>query len=606
MCGIAGFYDQQLDAGERNQMIAKMLSSMAHRGPDARKSLTQENLTLGHNRLSIIDLTDDANQPMPFGNLTLVFNGEIYNYREIRQSLEQMGKVFRTSSDSEVILAAYEAWGAACVDRFVGMWAFAIWDHSKKELFCSRDRFGIKPFYYFLKNGNFYFASETKALHQTGLVSKNLNARQIGRFLQMGWVTYGSETVFEEISQLPAAHNGVFHNGQWRTDRYWDIVNKPKWDGSFEEAREIFHQKFHDSIRLHTRSDVEIGCSLSGGLDSSAVASAVGSIYPDLQMKTFSIYYTSSKGMDERSFAQSVVEKYPKLQPHYLEPSAMDVADALEHITWVQDFPIGGSSFFSQYFVMKLAHKHRIKVVLDGQGSDEYLIGYLRSFYRLIANELPKPSAFRLLAQHAQREGFGPTERIKRLAKSLASKILDEQGLAALEYKKLLPLVAETHTPPFLLENKDHKDRVDNFLYHLLYHTELPHLLHYQDRNSMAFSIESRVPFLDHRLVDFTFSIPTHYKVHQGITKYILREAMKNELPLKVYARTDKKGFVSPGETQWLRGSLGFLLDMPLQNITGVHTAKARKIIDDYRRGNNRHAKLVWRLAHLNYWYSSL
>jgi len=601
MCGIAGFYDPGLGQEARQDIIGRMLETIAHRGPDARGIQHYGPLTLGHNRLSIIDLSEEANQPMERGRCSVAYNGEIYNYVEIREELIRMGYTFATSSDTEVILVAYEAWGESCVERFMGMWAFALWDGHKQKLFCSRDRFGIKPFYYIWRDGRFYFASEVKALRRSPVFSGTLNTAQVGRFLQLGWVTYAGETFFEGLEQLPAAHNLSLSAGELRLQRYWDLANAPKVALSFEEAREAFRRYFYDSIRLHMRSDVEVGACLSGGIDSSAVVSVVGDTFPGLAFNTFTIYYTSRRGMDERPFAESVLQKYPNLHPHFYEPGDQALLDAFDHFVWVQDFPIAGSSYFSQYFIMQQARQQGIKVMLDGQGSDEYLIGYLRSFYRLIGNAFPGPQAFRILNAHARREGYGPKDKLLRLGKGVASWLMDEQGLLALEYRKMLPFMPLDPTIPFHLAN-DGKDRVDNFLYHLLFNTELPMLLHHQDRNSMAFSIESRVPFLDHRMVEFAFSLPTDFKAHNGVTKYILREALKGVLPEKVYARMDKKGFVSPGEVQWLRGPLRHLLEKPLQEFEGINFKKALRIIDNYKKGDDTHARLAWRLVMLNDW----
>lgn len=604
MCGIAGFFDATLEKDARPELIREMLEAIAHRGPDAHDARHYGPLTLGHNRLSIIDLSEEANQPMERRGCSLIFNGEVYNYVEIREILKGLGHQFSTGSDTEVILAAWQEWGEACVERFVGMWAFALWDDKQQKLFCSRDRFGIKPFYYLWDGKRLYFASEAKALKPSPLFSSRLHPSQVARFVQLGWMGYQGETFYSNMAQLPAAHNLVLEGGNLRTYRYWDIASEPKTTLSFEAAREAFRASFFDSIRLHLRSDVEVGGCLSGGIDSSAIVSAVSKLHPELPFHTFTIYYEGEKGMDERTFSRAVTSRYPNLVAHEYQPSHQDIQDAFDRFLWAQDFPVAGSSPFSQYFVMRLAREHGMKVMLDGQGSDEYLIGYLRSFYRLIGSAFPGPSAFRILHQHARREEFSGLETAKRLGKGIASWLMDEQALAELEFFFMLPHVAVRQRAPFRL-GSDGRDKVDNFLYHLVFHTELPSLLHYEDRNSMAFSIESRVPFLDHRLVEYAFSLPTAYKAHQGITKYVLREALKDVLPEQVYARKDKKGFVSPGEVQWLRGPLRHLLEIPLQEIAGIDMKKAAKVLEQYKQGDNTHAKLVWRLALLNYWLRS-
>jgi len=244
MCGIAGFYDERMVREDRNGLMDQMLETIAHRGPDARGIRHYGPLTLGHNRLSIIDLSEEANQPMERELNSLIFNGEIYNYVEVREDLKRLGYTFHTTSDTEVILVAYEAWGESCVERFMGMWAFALWDGQKQKLFCSRDRFGIKPFYYIWRDGRFYFASEVKALRKSPLFSSILNKAQVGSFLQLGWVTYAGETFFEVLEQLPAAHNLTLAEGRVHISRYWDLPNAPKVVLSFEEAKESFRQYF--------------------------------------------------------------------------------------------------------------------------------------------------------------------------------------------------------------------------------------------------------------------------------------------------------------------------------------------------------------------------
>lgn len=260
MCGIAGFIDHKPDASERELLLGSMLQAIAHRGPDARGTWFKNELSLGQNRLSIIDLSKDGNQPMFRGDIAIVYNGEVYNYREIRKELEAGGAQFHTQSDTEVILAAYEAWGTSCVDRFTGMWAFAIWDEKQKQLFCSRDRFGIKPFFYIEEGGRFYFGSEYKALFPSPLFRKELNHRQVYRGLQLGWNAYHDETYFSCIKALPAAHNLLIrNNGEVFIERYWDIETGKQETFSPADAAIRFRELFEESISLHMRSDVEVG-----------------------------------------------------------------------------------------------------------------------------------------------------------------------------------------------------------------------------------------------------------------------------------------------------------------------------------------------------------
>ena len=315
MCGIAGMIDPRLGREEGEALLEKMLHSIRHRGPDYSSSWVEMPVLLGHNRLSIIDLSDRANQPMVYDGLVIVYNGEVYNYLEIKQELEERGYKFGTTSDTEVILAAYREWGANCVTRFVGMWAFAIWDTAKKELFCSRDRFGIKPFYYIHSGDRFYFGSEYAPLKLSPIFNSTFDLGQISRGLRLGLACYQDDTYFKCMKALPERCNLIFKEGKVSVTPYWDIDGAKKFHGTFEEKRERFRDLFRDSIRLHMRSDVAVGGMLSGGMDSSSIVSVVGRDFPTVPFKTFTIYYEGRGQMDERAWASEVISAYPTLSP---------------------------------------------------------------------------------------------------------------------------------------------------------------------------------------------------------------------------------------------------------------------------------------------------
>lgn len=605
MCGIAGIIDTNLNQDDATSLMNKMLASILHRGPDNSWQWLELPVVFGHNRLSIIDLSDNANQPMEYGDFIITYNGEVYNYLEVKKKLVAKGYAFTTKSDTEVILAAYKEYGENCVEYFVGMWAFAIWDKKKKNLFCSRDRFGIKPFYYIHQGNKFYFGSEYKPLKLTPIFRNGINQLQISRGLQLGWVTYHDETYFEVIKQIPAAHNLIFKDGNVTVKKYWDIDLTQKFNGSFEEKKNKFYELFIDSIKLHTRSDVEVGGCLSGGLDSSSIISAAVKNFPSSSFKTFTIFYEGENGVDERPWVNEVLKKYPQIDPDYFSPSENDLMENFEKAIYFADVPLTGSSPISQYFVMKLASQHKMKVLLDGQGSDECLAGYMHSFYRLLggmSKNFNLLAATKTLLQHKKQQGFSFGKTVDVLLKSKLAAIFSEQSLYNLEYKNYFPfLTKQKFAHPFSLKNNA-GTRLNNFLYHLTFNTSLPSLLHFEDRNSMAFSIESRVPFLDHRLVEFIFSLADEDKINQGETKYILRKSLAPILPETITNRKDKKGFVTPGEVKWLRGSLKFLVDADFNNIDFINQTKAKMVIEDFKKGNNKNANLVWRLAVLNYW----
>lgn len=611
MCGIAGFISSNLYNEEKEAVIGNMLKAIAHRGPDATSSWSKDSVTLGHNRLSIIDLSHQADQPMHYRHCTIVFNGEIYNYLELRAQLIAKGYTFKTQSDTEVIIASYIEWGTTCVSRFVGMWAFALFDKENNCLFVSRDRFGIKPFYYIHKGNEFYFASEYKPLKICPAFNGDLNIMQISRGLQLGWICYDDETYFNEIKALPAAHNMVINlneNGvkDLNITTYWDIDITEKTNISFAEKTEQFYNLFKDSIKLHCRSDVPVATCLSGGLDSSAIASMVQTLNPDMDYKSFSIYYDGKGDVDERPFIKAVIEKYNHIIPYYKKPTDTEVAENFHRALYHCDAPSSGSSFMSQYFLMQLIQEQGIKVVLDGQGSDEYLGGYMHSYYRVCADYIRKgnvKNALQLTAALAGSLKLSAPKQFAHFGKSIMSSLFEEDKLYKYEYNHYYPFITKeaAGNVPLSLTHKE-GSKLDSFLYHLLFTTSLPTLLHYEDRNSMAFSIESRVPFLDHRLVEFAFSLSSSDKINGTVTKHILRESLKPVLPQAIYNRTDKKGFVTPGEDKWLRGSLKHLLDIDYSIMPFVSESKIKKILDEYKSGNNTQAKLVWRIAVLNYW----
>ncbi len=605
MCGISGFIDPKLSVEEANVVILDMLKSISHRGPDSSKTFISSPLAFGHNRLSIIDLSADGDQPMSYYDCTIVFNGEIYNYIEVRNELKALGYNFVTQSDTEVILAAYNKWGKKCVEKFVGMWAFALWDNKLNELFCSRDRFGIKPFYYLLKDGRFYFGSEYKALKKSPIFSSELNLDQISRGLQLGWVCYADETYYSELHSLPAACNMVFKNGNVVTEKYWEIDVTKKFVGSEEEKKATFKSLFMDSIMLHMRADVEVGGCLSGGLDSSSIAASVSKLFPEQQFKTFTIYYEGKGEVDERPWVNEVLKQNKNLVDFSYSPSQSEIPEGFENTLYHADVPITGSSPVSQYFVMKLAGKQKIKVILDGQGADEYLAGYMHSFYRLTGGLFKKLKFGSMLFEfnkHVGMQKFSLKKKVDVFAKSVYSGFQSEDALYQMEYKNYYPFLSNRSERNFSLE-KQNGSNLNNFLYHLLFNTSLPSLLHFEDRNSMAFSIESRVPFLDHRLVEFVFSLDDDDKLSSGITKKILRNSMEGILPDAIKNRTDKKGFVTPGEVKWLKGPLNYLIkEYEHGNSDFLNKNKVASALNSFNNGDVSKANLIWRVVVLNRW----
>ena len=604
MCGIAGMIDAKLGREEGEALLERMLRSISHRGPDYSSSWQDMPVLLGHNRLSIIDLSDRANQPMAYDGLVIVYNGEIYNYLEIRQELEQQGYKFGTASDTEVILAAYRKWGANCVTRFVGMWAFAIWDTANKELFCSRDRFGIKPFYYIHSGDRFYFGSEYAPLKLSPIFNSTFDLDQVSRGLRLGVACYQDATYFKCLKALPGRCNLVFKEGKVSVTPYWDIDGARKFHGTFEEKRERFRELFRDSVRLHMRSDVAVGGMLSGGMDSSSIASVVGHDFPTVPFKTFTIYYEGRGQMDERAWASEVTSVYSNLEPVHHAPSDREVAECFDVASRAYELPLRSSPTISSYFVMKLASRSNIKVLMGGEGADEYLAGYTPAYDRFLGGQIKTMqwlSGSRSMREICQQNSLKLKGAALLGLTSLSAALASEELIWRVRSRYQFARLTRGGIPSHLY--KFNSSRLNEYLYHLLFHTLLPSFLHSVDRMSMAFSIECRVPFLDHRLVEFAFALSDDDKIRHGQTKYVLKRSMEGIVPNAILARRDKQPFVGQEMTSWLSGPLKHLLDQPIKlDGLGVDTREASRAILNFKRGDRNRVRLVWRLAMLNHW----
>ncbi|MEP7145984.1 MAG: asparagine synthase (glutamine-hydrolyzing) [bacterium] len=610
MCGIAGFY-ADINKIDSKNILDRMLLCTNHRGPDNTGTYYSDNIAFGHNRLSIIDLSPESNQPFHYEDLTITFNGEIYNYLEIKSELLKLNYKFRTESDTEVILASYKEWGKDCVKKFVGMWAFAVWDETKKELFCSRDRFGIKPFLYIKDNSDFFFASEIKALQLTPAYTNEINVDQIYRGLQLGWLNYEDETYFKVIKNLPPAHNLFLKGSGISVERYWDINDfTASNNDSFEDKCSEFRDLFFNSMMLHNRSDVPLGVCLSGGLDSSCMASALSIINNGKKIKSFTAYYEGMDNkFDERPFVKEVITKYPDLIPFYISPSESEIENSFEDIFKKFSIPLNGSSLISHYFVMKLAREEGIIVTIDGQGADESMGGYMHTFYRLFADEFSEFRFFKgnsLINNFKNYHSYDLKKTLDIYSKTFLSVINDENKLYHLEYKYNGNILNHKNGKDLFYLKHKNTNKTNNFLYHALNHTILPSILYSVDFNSMCHSIESRVPFLDHRIVELCFTLPNDFKINNSETKYILRRSLANILPKKISERRDKKGFVTPGEVHWLRGSLNHLLNIDYHKLDFIDRNKTQTLLNEFKNGSNKYSNIIWRLAMLNRWISQI
>ena len=548
MCGIAGIVGLDSQPIE-DTVISDMVRVVAHRGPDGEGILLENNVALGHRRLAIVDLSPDGAQPMTNinGKVSIVFNGEIYNYIELRFELEQLGHQFFSRSDTEVILAGYLEWGDECVRRFNGMWSFAIYDRTRKRLFCSRDRFGKKPFYYLMNQKFFAFGSEIRQLR--AFTNNTVNSDTLIKFIVAAQAEPLTETFFSGISKLPGSHNLVLDlkTKKMRIERYYELsIDQSLTSITFEDAVHLFSETFTDAVRLRLRSDVPVGTCLSGGLDSSSVAVTASYLYRQNSQNIFSAITASSEQSDndETHYAAEVAESNNLLW-YTIKPSYDDFVSALPMIVNTQEEPFPSASIAMQYFVMQCAKQNKIPVLLDGQGGDELLLGYEKYFAaysRRIANE----------------NGLFYALRTMGLNNALISwpKMIGYYGyfnFPSLRWYRYKKRHSYLKSIPDMFEDVRLYGDVGSDIYALqkleIERTNLPALLRYEDKNAMSHSIETRLPFLDFRLVELALSLPANYKISQGWLKYILRVAMNNQLPKNIAWRRNKLGFEAPERT---------------------------------------------------------
>lgn len=555
MCGIIGIIDQQ-NRTVPEAMIAPALEALQHRGPNGSGTFVGPAFAFGHRRLAIFDLSEQGRQPMRYGDLVIVFNGAIYNFPELRAELEQVGCSFQSRTDTEVILAAYAHWGPSCVSRFNGQWAFAIYDPARRQIFCSRDRFGIKPFYYTTFAGRFHFASEIKAFAALAGWRPQLQRTRSYEFLAYGLHDHTHDCLFAGVSQLPPGCNLVYdlNTHQYRIDRYYNLrdqLSDPPI--SFSEARDEFRRLLADAVQLRLRSDVKLGSALSGGLDSSSVVGLMGTMIKGEQLTTVSVCFPGLPAIDESAYIDDLQNRQD-FRSLRITPGPQELEQLVDEVTWHQDEPLTGPGAIAQFLVFRTAAAHGIRVMLDGQGGDEILAGYEKfyaPYFRGLLSERPAALAPALW-------------NFMRLHHWSYQRIFDKMQALNSKTKGLVPAWLDEHfrPPADALFRPAAFRTVRELSLQLMSEMGLPTLLHYEDRNAMAHGVESRLPFLDHRLVAFCLSLPDNFKLHKGRRKVILREAMRELLPDSIYQRYDKLGFAVPSWTlspQQLQESLRIL-----------------------------------------------
>lgn len=533
---------------------------------------TNANLVLGHRRLSILDLTEYAHQPLcnEDSNYWIVFNGEIYNYKVIREELISLGYQFSSTSDTEVVLKSYIEWGAACLEKFNGMWSFVIYDKTQQKLFGARDRFGVKPFYYIHNNDYFAFCSEIKGLLKLDGFEKTINPKAVYDYLVLGKMEIDTETFFKGIFELkPATYFELdvtskkfeMHNYyQLNTNTNWEKVDETKSTSIIADLK----TKITNAIALRLNSDAKTGTCLSGGIDSSIVVGTINKLLKQQEIQqigekqeVFTASYPDND-IDESRWAKLVVNQ-TNTNWNQTFPTAAQLKEQLEDLVYAQDIPFGSSSTFSQYKVMELIRSKNVKVTLDGQGADELFGGYANHFTNWMTNAF-KAFSFSVILNNLK--NAHPTFSNKKNIFKLPIQSFLIKNFQSLYFKQFIKHEPElgfvnsklisTNQNRFSLINDKIKPAFNELLHYQFTEYGLKHLLRTADRNSMRFSVESRMPFVDDiDLITTVFNISGSYKIQHGKSKYLLREAMKEVLPNEIYHRTDKIGFATP-EKKWL------------------------------------------------------
>lgn len=601
MCGISGIFNFN-GADVNPAELDAMNIAIRHRGPDGNGLYVEKNVGIASNRLSIIDLREIANMPLhdTEGRYVIVFNGEIFNYVEIREELLKKGHKFNTNSDTEVVINSYKEWGEDCLHKFNGMWVFALWDKQEKSLFCSRDRYGIKPFYYYQDEQRLILGSEIKQILKCG-IDKTVNDDIIYDYLVFNFIDHTEQTFFKHINRLQAGHKLTIKNGQFKISRWYELPV----DNYMTDSKNLygdFYSLLYDSVRLRLRSDVEVGSCLSGGLDSSAIVCIMHEILhnegkPENQ-KTYTAVF-DDPAIDERPFVEEVI-KQTNSTKYYLFPDINEFKNDLDKLTYHQDEPYTGATVFAQWCVFKKIHETGIKVVLDGQGSDEILLGYFSFFPFHLKRSLLNP--FRFVSEYVN--GISTTNL--GINKFTQNFIYFNTG--SVRYRHVIKNSRQFVNESFISSHSRRdvfnqmiatsslqSNRLSN-----LWNISIPSLLRYEDKNSMAFSVEARIPFLDHRLVEYIFSIPLDKLIHKGWTKHVLRESLKGKIPEDIRMRKGKLAFSVP-QKQWLKELSGYITDTFNDDFRSGKFIDRDKILSLLKSGDFND-KVIYRAFALEKW----
>jgi asparagine synthase (glutamine-hydrolysing) len=618
MCGICGQIRFDGQAGSVD-LVLKMRKSLRHRGPDDEgfwhTDFCGGGIAVGHTRLSIIDLSPNGRQPLLDSSkrYCIVYNGEVYNYKELRDNLTKKGYIFKSRTDTEVVLNAYIEYGSECLELFNGMYAFAIWDNKKMSLFCGRDRFGIKPFFYKWQDDKFYFASEAKALLLASKNAPEISDQTVYDYLSLGLTHHRQHTFFNNVHKLPGGSFLLLDHSGLSIQRYWHFpeVNKshqcnPDWD----ELKTLFY----NAVQLRLRSDVPVGILLSGGLDSSAIA-AMAAGNNGTSPVAFSLKFDNDD-IDESPHAE-MVASHCNTTLRLLEPRGSGLWEELDNLIKSQDAPTHAPEVYSNWCMMRAVARCNIKVLLSGQGGDELFAGYNWYPKYFLASLARKGKLYTLISELTKLPKNFPNPNTNGISMLMGGML-----------HALLPIAIKLKMKPELrcldkilhrqVSSQMRKRDTDNLrlldpsgleqkLFHDLNYCNIPHYLHYEDANSMTFGIEERVPFLDHRVVEWAFRLPVWWKMHDGLSKLPLRRIMKGILPEPIVDRKDKIGLSAPKD-HWFRNELRAPINALFSTDCRIFENWVdRKIflneLDVYMRGKvtplNR---LLWRCINLEKW----
>lgn len=628
MCGFVGILSVKKSSSFLRDQVQKMGELIRHRGPDGAGLWSDPDLgvCLGHRRLAIID-PEHGKQPLETedGRHIIVFNGEIYNYLEIREELLRKGHPIKSFSDTEVLLYAYREWGEGCVDHLLGMFAFAIWDRQTNSLFCARDRVGIKPFYYFFDGSNLAIASEIKALFASNLVTPESDHEGLQDYLTFQFCL-GDKTMFKNIKKLEPGWTMTIRFDAVGLKRekkmYWDVnfdTDHNKNEGWFTSQ---LSELLEDAVRLHLRSDVPLGAHLSGGLDSSTVVCLASKLLPDRHIKTFTGAFPEGERFDETAYAKSVTQE-TGAEYHEIFIQGANFPEILPKLIYYMDEPVAGPGLIPQYYVSQLAAQH-VKVVLGGQGGDEIFMGYARYLIACLENCLSE-SIFGIKDKKNGRltlESLVPNLPILTTYKPMMQKFLKQGVFDSLDYRYFRLIDRSEGVENLYSEEIFQSDYsafdsfqtifnrpgieslVDKMSYFDL-KASLPALLHVEDRTSMAASIESRVPLLDHRIIELLARVPENIKFRGGDTKHLFKNVVRNIVPSKIYNRKDKMGFPTPLD-MWCKGNAkDFVYDTLFSTQArqrGLYNIKqVKKALED----KNEFSRVVWGLLCMETWYTT-